>query len=115
MFSLGTWWQHETIRGRMMRKLDEYEESRPKFTANWDRDAKRPPPPPKPVEKKPKPKPKPQPKQPTPKPESDIVFEDIEFVTPPLTPPPAPREPPPTKVVEDDDFWDFYDQPVYLP
>lgn len=77
---------------------------------NWDRDAKRPPPPPPAPVEKPKPRPKPKPKKP------DVVIEDIEFKTPPMTPPPP--KPDIKKVPEfkrDDEFWDFYDQSLPLP
>ena len=114
MFLSGLWWQHETIRGVLKKDWDAYELTRPKFTVNWDRDAKRPPPPPKPKEPKPKPRPRPKPPKVSTPP---MVFEDIEFKTPPLTPPPAlpPAPPPANKMDDDEDFWEFYNQGVPLP
>ena len=117
MFLPGLWWQGHTIRGRLKKTWDEFEESRPKPKVNWNRNAKRAPPPPKPKEPKGKPKTMPKPKDPSPPPKSDMVIEDIEFKTPPLTPPAVLLPPPPVKVApdEDDDFWDFYGQGLPLP
>ena len=106
----------------MKRKLQEHEDSLPKATVNWDRNAKREKPAqPEPQNTKPKAKTKlkKEAKDDTKVPNaSDIVFEDIEFKTPPLTPPPVYQKPPVAKMpgyMEDDDFWDFYDNPLPLP
>ena len=84
----------------------------PTQTANWDRSAKRSLPPPKPPPKKPKTKPQKRPsKVPSKAAES---LPDIEFKTPPLSPPRKSSKdlvavPEYTK---DDDFWSFYNQDV---
>ena len=82
-----------------------------KFSANWDRTAKRPPPVVEPqVRPKPKPKPSPKPKGGTVSP----LQNDIVFVTPPMTPPLPPPEilAAPADVKKDDEFWKFFDQQV---
>ena len=96
----------------MKRRWGEYLNSQPKLQPNWDRDAKRPPPVIQPEQNKPKLKPK-RPKEK--KNKDDVVFEDVVFVTPPLTPPPPPLKTPPKPAPEftrDDAFWKFYDQPL---
>ena len=102
--------EQDVLRKRMEDKWKGYFESQPKFSANWDRSAKRPPAPV--VREEPKPKPKPRPKQ-KPKPATPPTPE-IVFVTPPLTPPPAPPEivELPKEFQKDDDFWNFFDQSV---
>ena len=104
----------------MKRKLKEYEDNLPKATVNWNRNAKREKPAaPEIIKPKAKTKPKKQAKDDAKVTnENDIVFEDIEFKTPPLTPPIVHQKPPVAKMpgyMEDDDFWDFYDNPLPLP
>ncbi len=107
----------------MKRRLKEYEASRPKAKVNWDRNAKREKVVPAQVPKqktKPKPKVKKEepPKDPPVPNANDMVFEDIEFKTPPLTPPvtlPPPVAAMKPEYMEKDDFWEFYDNPLPLP
>ncbi len=118
------WNEHAVLYERMKRRLKEYEASRPKPKVNWDRNAKREKVVPAQVPKaKPKPKPKVKkeetPKEPSIPNANDMVFEDIEFKTPPLTPlatlPPPVAAAPVPDYMEKDDFWDFYDNPLPLP
>ena len=120
--SSGTWHEHYEMQKRQRAQWEKYQATRPKFQANWDRNAKREPAPP--TKPKPKAKPKLRPLKKDPKQgsshniiENDIVFEDIEFKTPPLTPLYKPPPPPPAEAIQgkDDDFWDFYDQGLPLP
>lgn len=93
-----------------------YIDSQVKLEPNWDRNAVAPPKPKKPPEKpvrklKPVPRKKPKLKAEV-KDNKEPLFEDVEFVTPPLTPEIlAPQ----LEIVaatnkRDDDFWNFYDQ-----
>ena len=113
---IGTWNEYNVIFLRLSRQWEDYKNSLPKFSANWDRDAKRERAPP---QEKPPPKPKPKPRKPPPptkkkENQSEEAFSEVTFVTPPVTPPP-PRPPSPQKLPEvkrDDEFWDFYNQGV---
>ena len=117
----GIWNEHSVLYERMKKKLKEHEDSLPKLTVNWDRNAKRE----KPVavvpENKPKAKTKPKKENkndPKPPNANDILFEDTEFKTPPLSPPIVHQNPPVAKkpsYMEEDDFWDFYEKPLPLP
>lgn len=84
-------------------------DEQPKVSVNWDRKAAAVP--------KPKPAPSPPKEKPTKKPKQtkvkskDPAFEDVVFVTPPITPEPRKET---VKVSNnnkrDDEFWEFYDQ-----
>ena len=88
----------------MKKQFQQYLESQPQLERNWDPAARRPPAP----KEKSKPKAKPKKKDGN-QGESDIKFEDVAFVTPPLTPPPKPESPVKAEPVQkDDEFWDFY-------
>lgn len=93
----------------MDRDYEEFIQTLPKLAANWDRDAK-----PQKTERNPIPKPlkKPRTKKPPPEPVKKPAFEDVVFVTPPMTP--APQVGPIMSVKaenkRDDDFWEFYDK-----
>ena len=103
----GSWSEHNVLRDRMKKRWVEYLENQPKAKANWDRNAKAPP---KPILKdtaKAKQK-KPPPKTKETKP-SEPEFEDIKFVTPPVTPPPEKIKLAP-KAGKDNEFWDFYEK-----
>ena len=94
----------------MQKKWKSYFESLPKATANWDRTATRP------AKAPDKPQPKVKPKtraKPQPKVEKEKE-EEVIFVTPPLTPPPAQPDivEMPSTFKRDDEFWEFFDQPV---
>jgi hypothetical protein len=92
-----------------MKKLwNEYIQNQPKAQPNWDRNAPRPMPPAKPNTSKKKPKVKQKSKH-RKKPEP-VPFENVEFKTPPLTPPVAKLEPVKSEVKKDNEFWDFYDK-----
>lgn len=113
----GVWNEYNTVYEKAQKQWQQYEENKPKLAVNWDRTAKR--------ELKPAPAPAPaqtkKPKKPTNKKAEagkqnlgDVELEDIEFKTPPLTPPSKPPERihVAKSVAKDDDFWDFYDQPT---
>ncbi len=105
------WSEENELYKNRRKQWEAYEGTLTKHEANWDRGAKRPPPQAKPPEPKPKTKPK---KKPVPV-KSDVVLEDIEFITPPMTPLPPLEKPPLFGTgdnVKDDEFWEFYDQPV---
>ena len=95
----------------MMKAWQAYHQDQPKFDANWDRSAKRVVvQPPKDTPKKVKAKSVKQGKvKDGPK---GSGFEDVVFVTPPLTPPPPPPEKIPQNkdVKKDDEFWNFYNK-----
>ncbi|GFR66270.1 hypothetical protein ElyMa_000224200 [Elysia marginata] len=96
----------------MQKKWKNYFDSLPKARVTWDRTATRPAKAPdKPLPKpKPKSKPKPQPQE---KAQKDTE-EEIVFVTPPLTPPPPQSDivEMPSAFKRDDEFWEFFDQPI---
>jgi len=107
------WNEFNVIYMRMKKKWDEYAANAPKFQANWDRSATRPPPPPKTAPPKPKPRAKAKAK-PREERAKSPGFEPVVFETPPVTPPP-PRLPPPPPEQEggnkrDTEFWNFYDK-----
>lgn len=99
------------MRAEADKEFQEYLNSRVKIEPNWDRNAvapraKRPVEAPKEKRKRPKPKAPVKNKR-------EPVFENVEFVTPPVTPEYLPANPPPivlTTNKKDDDFWKFYDQ-----
>ena len=117
----GIWNEHSILYERMKRKLKEHEDSLPKPTVNWDRNAKREKQFAVVPEKKPKAKTKPKKENKNdskPPNANDIVFEDIECKTPPLSPPIVHQKPPIAKkpsFMAEDDFWDFYEKPLPLP
>ena len=117
VFIPGGWWQQNTINNHLNRQWDNYAQSLPKPAVTWDRNAKRPTPPPKPKEHKRKPKPKPQQSIPSISSSAkEVLTEEFEFSTPPLSP--FQKEPPPLirKTSDDnDDFWEFYNQELPLP
>jgi hypothetical protein len=91
-----------------MKKLwNEFLDGQPKAQANWDRTAKAPP---KSIIKEPV---KTRQRKPTQKPketkQKESEFEEIKFVTPPVTPPPEKVTLAP-KAGKDNEFWDYYDQ-----
>lgn len=104
------WVEQDVLRARMQKRWKTYFENLPKATVNWDRSATRPAKVPDKLQPRTKPKPKPkfQENEQTPS------KEEIVFVTPPLTPPPV--EPDivemPSKFKRDDEFWEFFDQPL---
>ncbi len=105
------------LRKRQERNWSNYFATLPKFSVTWDRSAARPVVRLSKPEPKPRPRPRPRPRQQKPPPEPEPPREptpEIVFVTPPLTPPPAPPEivELPQEFQRDDDFWQFFDQPV---
>ncbi len=115
-FSLPAKWneEHELYKNRR-KQWEAHEATLKRYQPNWDRNEKRPPPQPKPPQSKPNPKPK---KKSVPL-KIGMLIEDIEFLTPPLTPL-QPLEKPPIfgtgeDAMKDEEFWDFYDQPLPLP
>ena len=98
----------------MDRDYEEFIQTLPKLSANWDRNArpqKREPVAEMPKKaKRDKPKKKPAPSQATKT--KEPAFEDVVFVTPPLTPEPQNETiiPVTTERKRDDEFWNFYDQ-----
>lgn len=110
----GKWKEKELCREKMDRDYEEFIDSLPKLAANWDRDVKAPPrqkeAPPMKQAKKPKPR-KQVPNKNAKAKEEKPLFEDVVFVTPPMTPEPIPSFVPVANVKkEPDDFWDFYDK-----
>lgn len=97
----------------MDRDYEEFIQTLPKLSANWDRNArpqKREPVAEMPKKaKRDKPKKKPAPSQAKTK---EPAFEDVVFVTPPQTPEPQNDTiiPVTTERKRDDEFWNFYDQ-----
>lgn len=94
----------------MDKDYEEFIQTLPKLDANWDKNARPQKPkvaqipnPVKKVKKKNRPVP-PKTKEP--------AFEDVVFVTPPMTPQPQPDTFVPHKSENrrDDEFWDFYDK-----
>ncbi|ESO84133.1 hypothetical protein LOTGIDRAFT_229627 [Lottia gigantea] len=112
----GCWTEHNILRQKESIKWQEYVESIPKQIVTWDRSATRTKPPPQiqPVQqpRKRQQRPKPSPKV------EEIIRSPLEdeyvFKTPPLTPPPVLPSPEklPENFQKDDDFWEFFDQPI---
>ncbi|KAK3089590.1 hypothetical protein FSP39_004860 [Pinctada imbricata] len=105
---LSQWAEFNILNERMKKRWNEYLDNVPKAEANWNRSAKRQRPEPA-VQQKPKSTKRPQ--QIKPKEQEKPAFEEVKFVTPPVTPPPqggkvqlAP------KASKDEEFWKFYDQ-----
>lgn len=92
---------------------EKYIETLPKFAVNWNRDAVAPPKAkPIPVVQN-RPRRTKQQRKPATKPtkEKDPLFEDVVFVTPPMTPEvPDNSIIPVTETNKKDDFWDVYDK-----
>jgi len=109
-YIIGKWKEKQLQREAMDKEIDALLENRPKAVANWDRNATRAPlkqEQPKPAKK---PKPKSKPKE-TKKGGKEPLFEDVQFVTPPMTP--EYRPPPPIAPItntRDDEFWEFYEK-----
>lgn len=102
------------MRDELDKDFQQYIDSQVKLEPNWDRNvaAPRPKKPQGPPQQKRKPVPKKRPKPQT-KNAENPAFEDVKFVTPPLTPeylPPKQPEIIPATNQPDDDFWNFFDQ-----
>ena len=93
----------------MDRDYEEFILTLPKLSANWDRNAR-------PVKREevtqiPKrPKKEKQKKKPNPVKTKEPVFEEVVFVTPPVTPEQPANEIVAVKNKRDDEFWNMYDQ-----
>ena len=107
----GIWVEQDVLRSRMRKRWESYFQSLPKAAVTWDRRAVRTAKPPDKPPPKPKPRARPRPQV---KGQGEKAEEEVVFVTPPLTPPP----PQPDFVQvdpgfqRDDEFWQFFDQPV---
>jgi len=111
----GKWKEKELCREKMDRDYEEFLKTLPKLEVNWDRNAvgvprkkdipvMQPP-------KKAKPRNKPVARQPKRKQEDGPAFEEVVFVTPPMTPEPQHEQiMPVANNTKDDEFWKFYDQ-----
>ena len=107
MISLGQWAEFNVLNERMKKSWNQYLDNVPKAEANWNRSAKRQRPAPVAQQQKPKAKKAP----PKPKEPEKPVFEDVKFVTPPVTPPPpSGKVQLDQKASRDNEFWKFYDK-----